>query len=153
MAVLRERVHDFYRDVAFEPRHIENFRRAIEAGAQARLPILIHCAVGKDRTGLLASLIQHILGVSEADQITEFLLTRQDRRLIDELNARLFDAARKLGKTLNLEASEAMTSVHPENLEIAWAAIRERHGSIDAYVAALGIAPETAAAIRAAYLV
>lgn len=150
--MLRERVLGFYREAPFEPRHLDIFKRGIEAVAAADGAVLIHCAVGKDRTGLLVSLIHHILGVSEEDQMTDYLLTRRDRRLIDELNERSVAAAAQRGKSLTLEAAEALTSVYPENLEIAWETMRERHGSIDGYLGALGIGAATIAAIRSAYL-
>ena len=36
---------------------------------------LVHCFAGKDRTGIAAALLHHILGVSRADMLTEFLHT------------------------------------------------------------------------------
>ena len=41
------------------------------------VPILFHCAVGKDRTGLLAATIMAICQISKAQIIEEYLLTNQ----------------------------------------------------------------------------
>jgi protein-tyrosine phosphatase len=38
-------------------------------------PLVIHCASGKDRTGLLAAVIQSLLGVSEDDIVADYALT------------------------------------------------------------------------------
>jgi protein-tyrosine phosphatase len=33
--------------------------------------VLIHCAAGKDCTGILVALIQHLLGVGDEDRIAD----------------------------------------------------------------------------------
>jgi protein-tyrosine phosphatase len=38
-------------------------------------PLVIHCASGKDRTGLLAAVVLSLLGVSEDDIVADFALT------------------------------------------------------------------------------
>lgn len=43
----------------------------------AHLPILIHCSAGKDRTGVLAGLIQQILGVSFDAVMDDYLKTEE----------------------------------------------------------------------------
>ena len=39
------------------------------------LPVLIHCSAGKDRTGVVASLIQLVLGVSQKNALDDYLKT------------------------------------------------------------------------------
>lgn len=41
----------------------------------ARLPVLVHCAAGKDRTGLLVALLLEALGVSRRVVVDEYALT------------------------------------------------------------------------------
>ncbi|SDI66704.1 protein-tyrosine phosphatase [Actinokineospora alba] len=51
-------------------------------------PTVIHCASGKDRTGLLAALVLTLLGVAEEDVVADFALTeRATTRLIDDWKA------------------------------------------------------------------
>lgn len=38
-------------------------------------PLVIHCASGKDRTGILAAIVQSLLGVAEEDIVSDFALT------------------------------------------------------------------------------
>jgi protein-tyrosine phosphatase len=47
--------------------------RIIAAAGAA--PLVIHCASGKDRTGLLAALVLSLLGVAEADIVADYALT------------------------------------------------------------------------------
>jgi Protein tyrosine/serine phosphatase len=41
------------------------------------LPLLIHCTVGKDRTGLTSALVQLLCGVSKEDVLQDYLLTNK----------------------------------------------------------------------------
>ena len=143
---------DFYRAAPFDDRHVFLFGRTIAELARATRPILIHCAVGKDRTGILVSLIQHMLGVSPDDQMEDYLLTREDRVLIDHLNARSIAFVQGRGREISIEACEAMTNVFARNIEAAREAMIERCGSIDGYLGMLGVDAATIEAIRERYI-
>ncbi len=39
------------------------------------LPLLVHCAAGKDRTGIFVALVHKLLGVSDQDIMADFLLS------------------------------------------------------------------------------
>ena len=56
------------------------------------LPVLIHCSAGKDRTGVVSSLIQLVLGVPFEAVMDDYLKTN------DNLNAYKEDVFRKLSK-------------------------------------------------------
>lgn len=56
------------------------------------LPLLIHCSAGKDRTGVVASLIQLVLGVPFETAIDDYLKTNGNLRAYKE------DAFRRLSK-------------------------------------------------------
>ncbi|OYW26389.1 MAG: protein tyrosine phosphatase, partial [Caulobacter sp. 12-67-6] len=58
---------EYYQRAPFKERHLDLFSRYFRALAQARGPVLIHCAAGKDRTGILAALTHHVAGVSDDD--------------------------------------------------------------------------------------
>ncbi|NUR84124.1 MAG: tyrosine-protein phosphatase [Nonomuraea sp.] len=55
---------------------VANLRQAIEAIAEEpNAPLVVHCAAGKDRTGILVALVLTLLGVSEEDIVADYALT------------------------------------------------------------------------------
>jgi len=42
-----------------------------------RIPMLVHCVAGKDRTGMAVALVQLLLGVSEEDVMAQYLLSNE----------------------------------------------------------------------------
>jgi protein tyrosine/serine phosphatase len=123
-----------YRGLAFEPRHVELFSAYFQALAEADGAVLIHCAAGKDRTGLLAALTHVLLGVHEDDLMADYLLTNQAARL----EARAPEIAeileRTYGRKPSIEAVHAFLGVRPEFLHAAFAEIAARHGSTERYL-------------------
>jgi protein tyrosine/serine phosphatase len=131
---MRDFLRDYYQGAAFEPRHIDLYARYFRTLADASGPVLIHCAAGKDRTGLLAALTHHLLGVGADDMIADYLLTNDHARF--ERRAPLFASWVQdlTGRTPSREAIYAGMGVEAEYLHIAFNAIDGRCGSIDAYL-------------------
>ena len=48
----------------------------------ARLPLVFHCAAGKDRTGVLAALVLDILGVDAEVIVADYVITASRMELI-----------------------------------------------------------------------
>jgi len=133
-------MHDAYRRLPFEPPHLDLFARFFRTLGETDGPVLIHCAAGKDRTGLLAALTHHLVGVSRDDMIEDYLLTN---RAVD-LEARAPDIARQLhamtGRTASHGAVVAFLGVEPDFLDVAFRTIEAEHGTLDAYLErALGV--------------
>ncbi|WP_298745748.1 tyrosine-protein phosphatase [uncultured Brevundimonas sp.] len=129
-----------YGALPFEPAHLDLFARYFRVLAEADGPVLIHCAAGKDRTGLLAALTHHLLGVHRDDMIEDYLLTNA----AVDLPGRAPAVARQLealtGRPAAHDAVVAFLGVEPAYLETALAGIAARHGSIDGYLEqALGV--------------
>ena len=129
-----------YRTLPFDPAHIDLFGRYFRALAETDQAVLIHCAAGKDRTGTLAALTHHLLGVHRDDLIADYLLTNTAVDL-DRIAPRI---ARQLqdmtGRVVAHDAVVAFLGVEPVYLETAFAEIEARHGSIDGYLEqALGL--------------
>ena len=130
----------WYRTAAFEPRHVDLFARYFAALAEADGAVLIHCAAGKDRTGILAALTHHVAGVSRDDMLADYLLTNS----LDFHEVRAPTIARMIaelsGGTPSDEAVRAAMSVEEHYLEAALAAMQARYGSVDGYLEqALGL--------------
>jgi protein-tyrosine phosphatase len=130
----------YYRRAPFEPRHLDLFRRYFQTLASATGPIVVHCAAGKDRTGLICALTHHLAGVHADDIMADYLLTNDEariRRKMDFLRGWLRDIA---GQEVDDDALRVAVGVNPAYLEAAFQVIRDAHGSIDAYLEdALGV--------------
>ena len=123
-----------YRRLPFEPAHIDLFSRYFLALADSDGPVLIHCAAGKDRTGLLAALTHSLLGVSRDDVIADYLLTN----VAVDLEGRAEGIAKKLTEMTGRPASHgavvAFLGVEADYLDGAFGEIATRHGSVAAYL-------------------
>lgn len=141
-------MHGYYAAAPFEPRHVDLFSRYFDALAEGEGPVLIHCAAGKDRTGLLAALTHTALEVSREDVVEDFLLTNRAARIdarAPEVGRRLAEA---FGRAPSDAAVRAFLGVEAGYLETAFAAIEARHGTVDAYIAdVLGVTPERREAV------
>lgn len=125
---------DYYREAPFVDRHIDLYGRYFHALSETSGPVLIHCAAGKDRTGILAALTHHLAGVGEEDILADFLLTNDIHRF--ERRAPQFAAMieEMTGKRPSREAMITAMGVEARYLETAFAAIHERHRTLDAYL-------------------
>ena len=129
-----------YRDLPFDPVHLDLFGRYFRAVGESATPVLIHCAAGKDRTGLLAALTHRLLGVHRDDMIADYLLTNTAL----DLSAQAPAIARRIeaftGRPAPHEAVVAFLGVEADWLQTALDAIAERYGSLDVYLdRALGV--------------
>ena len=129
-----------YRRLPFEPAHLDLFGRYFTALGEGEGPVLIHCAAGKDRTGMLAALTHHVLGVSRDDMVEDYLLTNA----AVDLEGRAPVIARQLedmsGRLPSRDAVVAFLGVEAAYLETALDEIAARHGSVDGYLEqALGV--------------
>ena len=124
----------YNQNAPFEARHIELFRRYFRALGEGQGAILIHCAAGKDRTGLLAALTHHLAGVSRKDIIADYLLTNDEARIA--VRAPLYAAWIKetTGREPSPDFVRATLGVEAQYLEAGLAAIEARYGDLDAYL-------------------
>ncbi|MGI4815273.1 MAG: tyrosine-protein phosphatase [Janthinobacterium lividum] len=99
---------------------------------EANYPFAFHCTAGKDRTGFGAALILLAVDIPRAAIIADFMRSN--------------GLWRPAGATSDVSV---LSGVHAEYLEVAFAAMEERHGSIDAYLEqALGIGPAQRETLR-----
>lgn len=106
----------------------ELFRR-IAAGS---LPLLIHCAAGKDRTGVAAALLLASLGVPRTAIESDFLRTRGDvGRALLETRAAMTRVGAHVDRAGVLER---IAYVYPDYLRAMFDAMDERHGSVAGYI-------------------
>jgi protein tyrosine/serine phosphatase len=141
---------DYYRAAPFDERHIDLFTRYFQALAEADGPVLIHCAAGKDRTGILAALTHHLAGVHPDDIAADYLLTNDPERLARRLPLVTQAIQEVSGRVPDEAAVMTAMGVDTLYLDTAFAAISERFGGMDAYLErALGVTLATRDAVAA----
>jgi len=129
-----------YRRLPFEARHLELFSRYFAALAEAEGAVLIHCAAGKDRTGLLAALTHHVAGVSDDDVMEDYLLTNTAVDLAARAPEVAATIEQHFGRKASPAAVQAFLGVEADYLRAAFDEIKARYGSLDAYLEqALGV--------------
>lgn len=116
-----------YYDWALE-RFAPTIARALAAVASAPPgAVVVHCVGGKDRTGLVAALLLRLCGVSLEDVDGDYALTETRLRP-------------RLGEVATAPAGAMATVLHR---------LERRHGSVEAYLVASGLAPEAVESLRA----
>ncbi|TFU01465.1 tyrosine-protein phosphatase [Polymorphobacter arshaanensis] len=149
-AEARLRMTNSYAVMPFRPVLAGSFSHYFAALGRGEGASLVHCLAGKDRTGLAVALLQALMGVHADDIMADYLLTNTagdvERRI--EAGGRLVRAHASV--PLDDDAVRVVMSVEPAYLDTAFAAIRERHGSVEAYAeAACGVTPALREAIAA----
>jgi protein tyrosine/serine phosphatase len=138
----RAYLFDYYRKAPFDPRHVDLFARYFQALAETDGPVLIHCAAGKDRTGILAALTHHLAGVHRDDIAADYLLTNNPVRMAQRLPVVTQAILEVSGRVPDEAAVMTAMGVDAAYLDTAFAAIAERFGGTDAYLEqALGVTP------------
>jgi protein-tyrosine phosphatase len=106
----------------------------------AHHPMVFMCAAGKDRTGVLAALVLATVGVEDETIALDYARTAA---AIDVIRARL------AGRANSREVPEQFLAVEAETMRDLLAGLRARHGSVPGYLAAAGLEPGVADALRA----
>ena len=142
-ASFRAYLLDYYRVAPFNARHIDLFSRYFRALALADGPVLIHCAAGKDRTGVLIAVLLGLLGVPDETIVADYALSAQ---AMTALRRKLIERHPE-GEEVITRANE-LFSAAPSNITNLLEVLRERYGSITAYGEAAGIGPDVVASLR-----
>jgi protein tyrosine/serine phosphatase len=149
-ASIQDYMDEYYQRAPFKERHLDLFSRYFKALAEAKGPVLIHCAAGKDRTGILAALTHHVAGVADDDVIDDYLLTNDPTRF-ERRGPKFMEVIREMtGRTPTEAAMRAAMGVEARYLAAAFAAMKDRYGSLDGYLQqAVGLDAKTREAVRA----
>lgn len=136
----RQRMIAVYTRMPRNPAMISMFSRYFRLLAERDGASLVHCFAGKDRTGVAAMLMLHVLSVSRDDQMAEFLRTNDAPTLEVLASQSVPSIEQRLGRKLDDGAIRALLEVHEDYLHTFWREVEEQHGSLDAFVQdALGV--------------
>jgi len=124
----------YYRRAPHLPRHIDLFTRYFDALADGEGALLVHCAAGKDRTGMIVALTHALAGVHEDDILADFLLTNDHERFAKHGPVWAAAIEAEHGKRPTDEAMVIAMGVEAEYLHGALDVIRESHGDIRTYL-------------------
>lgn len=78
-------------------------------------PVLFHCTVGKDRTGVFSALILKLCGVADEDIVAEYALTTQGLGVWRE---HLIQRLLQRGEAMSREQAEAIISSDPRDMKV-----------------------------------
>ena len=107
-------------------------------------PAAIHCAGGRDRTGVVVAVFLALLGVQDEEIALDYHLSEHFTRRWLAWKAAQSGSVPELPLNLLYTPEEAMLLLLKR--------LRERHGSVRGYLLGAGLAPAAIAVLRARYL-
>ncbi|MCX7357551.1 MAG: tyrosine-protein phosphatase [Alphaproteobacteria bacterium] len=147
-ASTRAYMMSLYQEIPFDPRLIRLYRDWFTELAEGGAGV-IHCAAGKDRTGIGCALTLMALGVDEETVFADYDFTNQAvdlEKRMPKIQARMED---RLARKLDPEALRPMLGVEVGYLRNALDAINAKYGSADSYMSdVLGVGETQRAVLR-----
>jgi protein tyrosine/serine phosphatase len=127
---------------------LERFRANIAAAvrAVAHAPaggVVIHCAGGKDRTGLLSAFLLDVAGVADGDIAADYALSEERLRPRHET---WFAAAES---DEELERLRRIAQTPAASMAGVFAELDRRYGGVEAYLRSAGVSDEELGLVRA----
>ena len=133
--------HDVY--LIFLERFRSNVAAAVRAVANAPDGgIVIHCAGGKDRTGLLSAFLLHLAGVDSAEIAADYALSEERLRPRHEA---WFEAAES---EEDLERLRRIAQTPAASMVGVFAELEQRYGGVEAYLRDAGVTDEELELVR-----
>jgi len=121
---------DVYRAIPYD--HAPSFAELFRKLAAGRVPLLVHCAAGKDRTGVAAALVLEALGVSRKLVVEDYLITN---RHIDFAHLFAMRQKSELFARAMKKPSKPLFDADTRYIEAMFEQIEGRHGSVAGYLA------------------
>jgi len=117
---------------------------------ESSYPLVFHCLMGKDRTGLIAALVLGVLGVADEDIVRDYAMTEPNM-------ARTIGRLRERGRlpadgSFTKEIPRSFFKTPPAAMRSLLRELCERFGSIRGYVTSCGVDSPTLASLERALL-
>lgn len=124
--------------------------------ARDAVPVLIHCAAGKDRTGFAVAVLLYALGVTPEAIQQDYLLSARPECVTNPVRREMVgDIVSRLAGGVQTEAMvDAIMDARSAYLQTALDTVVAKHGSMEAYIAdATGLDTKGLADLRQRWLV
>jgi len=146
----RAQMMAIYRELPYE--QAESYSALFARMAAGDVPLLFHCAVGKDRTGIAAAFLLDVLGVPREAVVADYLLT--ERFYEENLGFVKRDFSSTALRDVDPAVLEPMMRAEAAYLEEAFATMDARHGGVAGYFKeVLGLDAGVVEALRGALVV
>ena len=117
-------MRDYYGRAVYSDRFTQQFAAMFAAMAEEGGPFVVHCAVGKDRTGIACALIHEALGIDRDTIFADFLLTNANAsRWAQERSGRADD-----------DIPLPQVGVHEDYLHATYQTIDSQTGDVQHYL-------------------
>ncbi len=138
----RHAMLEIYRGFPTDRMISELYRDFFTVLAETSGAVLVHCAAGKDRTGLGVALVQHVAGVHRDDILAHYLKTNDSDLITPVTIAAMRENSAREGRPFCDDAIMAVLTVTPDYLDAALDVIEKEYGGIDVYLEkAVGLTP------------
>ena len=140
---------DFYLYIIKHESFGSQIVKALEVIAEAENhPLVFNCAIGKDRTGVLAAMLLSLVGVPDEDIIEDYTLSGPYmEELLEQLKNDL-----KTAENVP-QVPDYFWKAAPESMEIFLTTMRKQYGSIPGYLESMGSANSLIERLEKALLV
>jgi protein-tyrosine phosphatase len=141
-----ERMRGIYRKLPFE--QASSYRHLFAMLVKGHVPLLFNCSAGKDRTGVAAALILTALGIPRETIVHDYMLSNETA---EGLLVMMTERTPRFAELLAADPEALRPVLHADisYLDIAFTAIEQRYGSVDAYLEQhLGVGAAGRAALR-----
>lgn len=126
--------HRYYERAPTLPRLHDLYRRYFHVVADSEGPVVVHCAAGKDRTGLIVALTHLIAGVHRDDIVADYLLTNDPETFAVHAPIWAEEIAKQRGRAPSMEAMHVAMGVEAEYLDRAMGVIEATYGGVEGYL-------------------
>ena len=114
-----------------------------ELAYRIEFPVVVHCATGKDRTGLLIALLLELAGVERANVIDDYVLSaRYAGKLIEQITAAV------VAEGMDPERFARLMECRPEIMDETLAYLDSRYGGVERYLRRIGMSDGALASLR-----
>lgn len=127
-------------------RHMKDFVRVMRIFIEQNgLPLVFHCAVGKDRTGLTAMLLLSVCGVSEEVTLADYETSAQNMEP-------LYNKMKEEFQSRNVEVPDDLLTSPAEEMKKAMDFLHKFWGSAEGYLKAGGLTENELSRLRELFI-